>query len=184
MVLGLGPDYVAEAPPVPTSSAELHTTFRRELAVDNRGSGHGAKLIDCDTKRIHAYLEVHHLDEGWAAAGCELLILHVDLATRKVAPFPDDVRLNLAAMKAAHGRLPKPGQRWAASISLAGETCALARHPAVSAGTGRGSGDLRRCPRPVAGAERMELSFAQRVHLELVLLRGGRGSGPARRASC
>ena len=114
--LRLGPDYVAERR-LSYFVAELHTTFRRELAVDTAVRV-TVQLIDCDTKRIHAYLEVHHLHEGWTAAGCELLILHVDLATRKVAPFPDDVRLNLAAMKATHGRLPRPAAL-GRSISLA-----------------------------------------------------------------
>jgi acyl-CoA thioester hydrolase len=36
------------------------------------------------------------------------LALHVDLNTRRVAPFPDDVLTRLAAMKAAHGALPAP----------------------------------------------------------------------------
>ena len=38
--------------------------------------------------------------EGWVAATCENLSLHVDMATRKVTPFPDDILANLAVMKA------------------------------------------------------------------------------------
>jgi acyl-CoA thioester hydrolase len=32
----------------------------------------------------------------------------MDMQTRKVAPFPDDIAANLAIMKAAHARLAKP----------------------------------------------------------------------------
>jgi len=32
----------------------------------------------------------------------------VDMETRKVCPFPDDILNNLAVMKAAHARLPRP----------------------------------------------------------------------------
>ena len=104
-VVGLGPDYVAERR-LSYFVAELHTTFRRELAVDTAVRV-TVQLVDCDEKRVHAYMEIHHLAESWTAATCELLVLHVDLTTRKVARFPDDVRLNLAAMKAVHGSLPR-----------------------------------------------------------------------------
>ncbi len=36
--------------------------------------------------------------------------MHVDMATKKSAPFPDDVRRNLAAMFEAHKNLPVPEQ--------------------------------------------------------------------------
>jgi acyl-CoA thioester hydrolase len=42
------------------------------------------------------------------AASMEGLSLHVDLETRKVSPFPDDIAANLAVMKAAHARLARP----------------------------------------------------------------------------
>jgi acyl-CoA thioester hydrolase len=38
----------------------------------------------------------------------EGLSLHVDMETRKVGPFPDDILANLAVMKTTHDRLPKP----------------------------------------------------------------------------
>ena len=38
----------------------------------------------------------------------EQLALHVDMKTRRVAPFPDDVLMRLGAMKAAHAILPRP----------------------------------------------------------------------------
>lgn len=105
-VVGLGPDYVAERR-LSYFVAELHTSFRRELAVDTAVRV-TVQLVGHDAKRIHAYLEIRHLDEGWAAAACEMLILHVDLATRKVVSFPDDILQSLAAMEAVHGRLPRP----------------------------------------------------------------------------
>ena len=36
------------------------------------------------------------------------MTLHVDMAAKKVAPFPDSVLRALAAMKAAHAQLPPP----------------------------------------------------------------------------
>jgi acyl-CoA thioester hydrolase len=40
----------------------------------------------------------------------EALCIHVDLATKRSSPFPDDMRHKLAAMHAAHQGLPVPPQ--------------------------------------------------------------------------
>ena len=45
---------------------------------------------------------------SWVAATMEGLSLHVDMETRKVCPFPDDIADNLAVMKTTHSRLSKP----------------------------------------------------------------------------
>jgi acyl-CoA thioester hydrolase len=36
------------------------------------------------------------------------MTLHVDMATKKVAPFPAAIMRRLARMKTAHARLPRP----------------------------------------------------------------------------
>jgi acyl-CoA thioester hydrolase len=66
------------------------------------------QLIGFDEKRLHFYEEIRHATEGWVAATCEVMSLHVDLAQKKVTPFPADIQANLAVMKAAHTRLPPP----------------------------------------------------------------------------
>ena len=66
------------------------------------------QLVDFDEKRIHYYMEIRHATEGWVAVTMEGLSLHVDMETRKVCPFPDDVAANLAVMKTTHSRLSKP----------------------------------------------------------------------------
>jgi acyl-CoA thioester hydrolase len=66
------------------------------------------RLIDYDEKRVHYFCELHHADEGWLSATSEQLALHVDAKARRVTPFPDDVLIGLAQMKAAHGALPPP----------------------------------------------------------------------------
>jgi acyl-CoA thioester hydrolase len=53
-------------------------------------------------------MELRHASKSWIAASCEHLALHVDMETRKVTPFPDDILRNLAVMKAAHARLARP----------------------------------------------------------------------------
>jgi acyl-CoA thioester hydrolase len=105
-LIGLGPDYLREHN-ASTFAAEIHTLYRRELkAADTVRVT--LQLIGFDEKRMHHYLEMRHAVEGWVAATCENLSLHVDMTTRKVTPFPDDILGNLAVMKAAHARLKPP----------------------------------------------------------------------------
>ena len=74
------------------------------------------QLLDCDEKRIHSFQELRHVD-GWLSATCEVLMLHVDMAGPKVAPFPPDIRQKVEAMRAAHAGLPRP-ERAGRSIGI------------------------------------------------------------------
>ena len=49
-----------------------------------------------------------HTSENWVAATSENMTLHVDMAAKKVAPFPESVMGMLARMKAAHAELSRP----------------------------------------------------------------------------
>jgi acyl-CoA thioester hydrolase len=42
------------------------------------------------------------------SATCESMTLHVDMAAKKVAPFPDSVLRLVERMKTAHAVLPQP----------------------------------------------------------------------------
>jgi acyl-CoA thioester hydrolase len=105
-IVGLGQDYLRSRN-ASYFTAELHTVYLRELPAD-AVTRTTVRVVDFDQKRIHAYFEAHHLQEGWVAATCEQLFLHVDMATRRVSPLPDDVLAKLGAVKAAHDRLPRP----------------------------------------------------------------------------
>lgn len=125
-VAGLGKDYLDERG-LSYFTAELHVRYLRELSVheDVRIT---AQIVDHDEKRIHAYLEIRHAREAWVAAACEKMFLHVDMATRRVAPFPPDILSNLVAMKAAHERLRRP--------ALLGRSIGLASPAEPEAGAG------------------------------------------------
>lgn len=103
---GLGPDYL-EARGMSTFAAECHILYRRELASGDRVRV-TLQLVSFDEKRLHFYMEMRHASEGWIAAATENLALHVDMKTRKVAPFPPDILANLAIMQAAHGQMKRP----------------------------------------------------------------------------
>jgi len=66
------------------------------------------QLLDFDSKRVHYFEQLYHAAEGWVSATSENMTLHVDMATKKVAAFPDSAMRSLARMKAAHAKLPRP----------------------------------------------------------------------------
>jgi acyl-CoA thioester hydrolase len=103
---GLGPEYLDEKN-ASYFAAETHTLYKRELTLDDPVRT-TVQLLDFDEKRMHVYLEVRHANEGWISATCEMLSLHVDMDTRKVSPFPPEIRRNLEIMHAAHSRLARP----------------------------------------------------------------------------
>jgi acyl-CoA thioester hydrolase len=105
-LVGLGPDYARERG-ASFFTAEAHVRYLRELKAHAPVRA-TLRLIDYDEKRLHLYAELHHATEDWISASSEQLALHVDLNTKKVSPFPDDVLERLAMMKSAHRTLPQP----------------------------------------------------------------------------
>ena len=79
-----------------TFAVESHITWQRELSV-NAPYIITAQLLAYDDKRIHQFLRMYHAEDHFLAATAEWLNLHVDLGIRKVAPWPDDIRAQIAA---------------------------------------------------------------------------------------
>ncbi|GGH27357.1 thioesterase [Alsobacter metallidurans] len=105
-MVGLGEDYVRERR-ASYFTAECHVQYKRELRLEDPVRA-TIQLLDFDEKRLHVYMELRHASEFWLSATSENMMLHVDLDSRKVAPFPADVFASLAIMKAAHSGLPHP----------------------------------------------------------------------------
>jgi acyl-CoA thioester hydrolase len=105
-LVGIGQDYVHNRGRS-LFTAEAHVRYLRELTLDDPVRA-TFQLLDFDRKRIHFFQQLFHGTEGWVSATCENMSLHVDLDSRKTAPFPDDAATRLARMKAAHARLPLP----------------------------------------------------------------------------
>jgi acyl-CoA thioester hydrolase len=87
-------------------TAEVHVRYLRELNAGDpvRVTFH---LLDYDAKRLHYFEQLFHAD-GWFSATSENMALHVDMAARKTVPFPQEVAMRIARMKAAHAALPQP----------------------------------------------------------------------------
>jgi len=105
-LLGIGIDYLKQHNHS-TFTAEAHIRYLRELH-DGDPVRVTFQMLDYDLKRIHYFEQLLHATENWVSATSENMTLHVDMATKKVAPFPESVLRSLARMKAAHASLPQP----------------------------------------------------------------------------
>ena len=86
---------------------EMHVTYEREMRQDDPWSVF-TQLVDADHKRIHLMHEMRHTAEGWRAATNEVIVMHMDMASRRSAPFPDHIQTHIDALKQAHATLPQP----------------------------------------------------------------------------
>ncbi|MBN9070971.1 MAG: thioesterase family protein [Rhizobiales bacterium] len=112
--IGLGASYARDRR-LTIYTAEIHVCYVQELHLGDKVAV-TFQLLDHDEKRLRAYQEIRHVD-GWLAATCESLSLHVDMAGPKVAPFPPDIAQKVAAAQAAHAALPAP-ERAGRSIGI------------------------------------------------------------------
>ncbi|MHA1546165.1 MAG: thioesterase family protein [Alphaproteobacteria bacterium] len=113
--LGLGPDYLAQAN-ASIFTAQAHVSYLRELSQGDPVYV-TLHLVDVDAKRTHVFQHLHHASQNFLSATCEQLHLHVDMATRRVSPFPEHILARLHAMKEAHSALPRD-QRLGRTIAI------------------------------------------------------------------
>jgi acyl-CoA thioester hydrolase len=90
-----------------TFTAECHLRYLREIRLDDpvRVS---VLLVAADEKRLHTFEELRHATEGWLSATSENMTVHIDMAARKVAPFPPDIRTRIHAVVDAHSLIARP----------------------------------------------------------------------------
>jgi acyl-CoA thioester hydrolase len=88
---------------------ETHLCYLREVPgsttveVENR-------VLDLDAKRLHLFQTMRREGEEEAAATAEMMILHVDMTTRRGAPFKSEVHARLVALHAREIGLARPVQ--------------------------------------------------------------------------
>ena len=122
-LVGIGPDYV-KTRQLSYFTAEIHVRYLRELHAGDQVRV-TVQLLDFDAKRLHFFEQLYHASEGWVSATSEDMVLHVDMTTKRTAPFPDDVARGLARMKASHAKLPRP-EVAGRSIAMPEKTDAMA----------------------------------------------------------
>ncbi len=51
---------------------------------------------------------MRHATEGWLSATSENMTIHIDMAARKTAPFPPDIRARIETVAQAHAAIARP----------------------------------------------------------------------------
>src|SRR3979411_381388 len=104
--LGIGPGY-RTARNGSTFTAECHVRYLREIHLGDPVQV-SVLLVAVDEKRLHTFEELRHASEGWLSATSENMTIHIDMAARKPAPFPPDIRARIQALANAHAAIPRP----------------------------------------------------------------------------
>lgn len=66
------------------------------------------QLLDSDAKRMRYFHQMYQGDDSAPVATNECLAVHVDMNSRRSAPYPQATRERIDALLAAHRRLPVP----------------------------------------------------------------------------
>ncbi len=104
--LGLGADYNKSGAGT-TFAGQIKLSYLREL---NQGDPLrvSTQLLAFDSKRLRFYHRMFHAGDGILAATAEMLSLHIDLKTRRVAPFPPHIHDALADLWRSHEGIAPP----------------------------------------------------------------------------
>jgi acyl-CoA thioester hydrolase len=70
-------------------TAETHTLYEREVHLGDKLNVR-SWLLGADSKRLHYFHEMFHVESGERSAVQELMALHIDMRVRRVAPYPPD----------------------------------------------------------------------------------------------
>ncbi len=103
--IGLGQPY-RERTQHGTFAVESHIIYKTELLLGDEVQV-STQILAADSKRIHLAHEMRRAD-GTVAAQQEVMLLHVNLQTRRVVPFLPDAAETVAAAAEAHVALPRP----------------------------------------------------------------------------
>lgn len=88
---------------------ETHVTYLQEVHEGDLLEM-TVRVLDCDEKRMHLFLEMYHRDKGYLAATSEQMIMHLDQAGPNAAPMPASMQATLATKKALYIGDPLPKQ--------------------------------------------------------------------------
>ena len=104
--LGIGPAYM-NTRHGSTFTAECHVRYVREIHLGDPLQV-SVLLLGADEKRLHTFEELRHAKQGWLSATSENMSVHIDISSRRTAPFPPDIMARIAAVADAHAAAPRP----------------------------------------------------------------------------
>jgi acyl-CoA thioester hydrolase len=90
-----------------TFAVESHVVYRREMTLDEPYLV-TAQILAFDEKRIHQFQRMYHAEEHYLAATAEWMNLHVDLNTRRVAPWPAGILADIRMAAESQGEWEWP----------------------------------------------------------------------------
>jgi acyl-CoA thioester hydrolase len=106
--MGLGRPYV-DGKHGMTFVLETHVTYDRELR-EGAPMRFTTQLLDRDAKRVHLFHEMYHAGQGYLAATNETIVMNIDFAARRSAPFPPQAAERLEAVWRTHRALGRPAK--------------------------------------------------------------------------
>jgi acyl-CoA thioester hydrolase len=106
--MGLGRRYV-DGKLGMTFVLETHVTYDREMR-EGAPMRFTTQLLERDAKKVHLFHEMFHAEQGYLAATNETIVMNIDYATRRSAPWPAPVAERLEALWQAHQTLPRPAK--------------------------------------------------------------------------
>jgi acyl-CoA thioester hydrolase len=68
------------------------------------------QLLARDAKRVHLFHEMFHAEQGYLAATNETIVMNIDFASRRSAPWPVPVGERLEELWQTHKDLPRPAK--------------------------------------------------------------------------
>ena len=105
--IGLGRRYV-DGKLGMTFVLETHVTYDREMK-GGAPMRFTTQLLARDAKRVHLFHEMFHAEQGYLAATNEVIVMNIDYASRRSAPWPAPAAARLEILWQAHKGLPRPG---------------------------------------------------------------------------
>ena len=107
-LVGLGPGYV-KSTNCSFFTLEAHVTYVGELHAGDTVRI-STQFLDHDAKRVHYVQQMFHARDNRLACVTENIVMHIDMAAKKSAPFPAIMLSKIKNMCEAHQALPVPPQ--------------------------------------------------------------------------
>ena len=93
---------------VATESAESHNGSLSSCYVNM--VRFTTQLLARDAKKVHLFHEMFHAEQGYLAATNETIVMNIDYATRRSAPWPVPAAARLEELWQTHRDLPRPAK--------------------------------------------------------------------------
>lgn len=107
-MVGITDEYI-KASNQSSFAVEAHITYQQEV---HEGDPYrvAVQILAIDDKRVHQFQRLYHAETGVLAATCEWLNLSINLETRRVGRWPDDILAAFTAVAESQGNTLIPAE--------------------------------------------------------------------------